>query len=145
MPWLSIQLFRCENLYGTKLWSLLLPPMLEGFKFSLYQILDLDEPGQEMFAYMKKCCKVLDDQKIAWNHDGKNGDENLNNLDNIVIKSLTTEGNYSRLHNGKKGTGGSRKKDVCNQIADMINHSGKRKMCTGTQVQSKIEQLEKSF
>ena len=40
--------------------------------FSLYQIADLDEAGQEMFACTKKChgkiCKVynvMDDQKIT--------------------------------------------------------------------------------
>ena len=55
-------------------------------KFSLYQILDPDEAGQEMFACMKKChgeiCKVYnmkDDWKIVWNHDGKNGDDDPNN------------------------------------------------------------------
>ena len=97
-----------------------------GNLFSLYQILDLDEPGQEMFACTKKChgeiCKVYkvsDDWKITWNHDGKEGDDNLNDSANLLIKWLTTDGNYSRFHDGKRGTGGSRKKDVCNQIADM--------------------------
>ena len=81
--------------------------------FSLYIILDLDEPGQEMFACMKKChreiCKIykmMDDWKIIWNHDRKEGDDNLNNSDNLLDKWLTTEGNYSRFCNGKTGTGG---------------------------------------
>ena len=101
---------------------------------------------------MKKChgeiCKVYimsDDQKIAWNHDGKEGDDVLNNSDNLLIKWLTTEGNYSRFRSRKPGTGGSRKKDVCNQIADMINNTSVRKIHTGKQVQMKIEHLEKSF
>ena len=46
---------------------------------------------------------------------------------------------------GKTGMGGSRKKDACNQIADMINNTGMRKICMGKQVQSKIEHLEKSI
>ena len=107
-------------------------------KFSLYKIPDLDEPGQEMFACMKKChgeiCKVykvLDDWKITWN----NGDDNLNNSDNLLFTWLTAEANYSRFQNGKTGAGGSRKKDACNQIADMINHAGMRKIFTGKQVQ----------
>ena len=41
--------------------------------------------------------------------------------------------------------GGSRKKDVCYQIVDMINHASMRKIYTGKQVQLKIEHLEKSF
>ena len=62
-------------------------------KFCLYRILDPDGPEQEMLACAKKChaeiCeayKVLDDQKIAWNHDGKDGDDDLNNLDNLLIR-----------------------------------------------------------
>ena len=88
---------------------------------------------------------MSDCQKIAWNNDEKDGDDDPNNLDNLLIKWVTTEGNYSRFHNGKTGTGASRKKDVCNQIADMINHSSMRKIHTGKQVQSKVEHLEKSF
>ena len=121
-------------------------------KFSLYQIPDLDEPGQEMFACTRKChgeiCKaykVSDDQKIAWNHDRKDSDDDLSNSDNLLIKWLTTEGTYSRFCTGKTGTGGSRKKDVCNQIADMINHASMRKIHTGKQMQLKIEHLEKSL
>ena len=121
-------------------------------KFSLYQILDLDEAGQEMFACMKKChgeiCKVYnvkDDWKIAWNCDRKEGDDDLNNSDNLLTKWVTTEGNYSKFCNRKTGMGGSRKKDVWNQIADMINHISMRKICTGKQVQLKIEHVEKSF
>ena len=64
-------------------------------KFSLYQIPDLDEAGQEMFACTKKChgeickvCNVMDDQKITWNHDRKEGDDDPNNLDNLLIKWL---------------------------------------------------------
>ena len=121
-------------------------------KHSLYRIPDPDEPGEEMFACTKKChdeiCKVYkvkDDWKIAWNHDGKEGEDNPNNLDNLLIKWVTTEGNCSKFHNGKTGTGGSRKKDVCNQIVDMINSAGMRKICMGRQVQSKIKHLEKRF
>ena len=47
-------------------------------KVPLHGILDLDELGEEMFGCMKKfhaeICKtyrVLDDQEIAWNQDGK--------------------------------------------------------------------------
>ena len=54
-------------------------------------------------------------------------------------------GNYSKFCNGKTGTGGSRKKDVCYQIADMINSAGVRKIHTGKQVESKIKHLENSF
>ena len=111
-------------------------------KHSLYQIPDLDEPGQEMFAYMKKChgeiCKVYkvkDDQKITWNPNRKDGNHDPNNLDNLLIKWVTTEGNYSKFCNGKTGMGGARKKDVCNQIADMITSASVRKRCMGKQVQ----------
>ena len=105
-----------------------------------------------MFACTKKChgeihkvYKVSDDQKITWNHDRKDNDDDLNNLDNLQIKWLTTVGNYSRFCNRKTGKGGSRKKDVCNQIADMINHTSVRKIHTGKQVQSRIEDIEKNF
>ena len=102
-----------------------------------------------MFACTKKCyaeiCKAYKVSDDQMNHDGKDGDDDPNNLDNILIEWLTSEGNYSRFHNGKTGTGGSRKKDVCNQIADMTNHASMRKMHTGKQVQLKIEHLEKSF
>ena len=101
---------------------------------------------------MKKChgeiCKVYkvkDDQKITWNYDGEDGEHDLNNLDNLPIKWVTTEGNYSKFHNGKTGMGGSRNKDVCNQIADMITSAHVRKAHMGKQVQSKINHLEKSF
>ena len=105
-----------------------------------------------MFACTKKChgeiCMVYnvkDDQKIMWNHDGKEGEDNLNNTDNERFKWVTTEGNYSKFCNGKTGMGGSRKKAVSNQIADMTSNTGMRKIHTGKQVQSKIEHLEKSF
>ena len=62
-----------------------------------------------MFACTKKChaeiCKaykVSDDQKIAWNCDGKDGDDDPDNLDNLPIKWLTGEGNYFRFQNGKQ-------------------------------------------
>ena len=44
---------------------------------------------------------VADAQKIAWNWDGKEGDDDPNNSDNLQIKWLTSEGNYSRFHSGK--------------------------------------------
>ena len=111
-------------------------------KFSLYHIPYLDEAGQEMFACTKKChgeiCKVYkmkDDWKTDRNHDGKEGDDNPNNSDSVPIKWVTSEGIYSEFCNRKTVTGGSMKKDLCNQIADMLIHTGMRKMCTGKQVQ----------
>ena len=96
-----------------------------------------------MFACTKKChgeiCKVYnvkDSWKILWNCDGKEGEDDPNNLDNLQIKWVTTEGNYSKFHNGKTGMGGSRKKDACNQIVDMINNAGVRKIHMGKQVKS---------
>ena len=121
-------------------------------KHSFYQIPDPDEPGEEMFACMKKChgeiykvYEVKDDQKIMWNRDRKEGEDNHNNLDNPLIKWATTKGNYSKFCAGKTGTGGSRKKDACNQIADMINSASMRKICMGKQVHSRTKHLEKSF
>ena len=121
-------------------------------KHSLYQIPDPDEPGEEMFACTKKChgeiCKVFkikDDWKIMWNHDGKEGEDDPNNSDNLLIKWVITECNYTKFCNGKTGTGGSRKKDVCIQIVDMINSASMRKIHMGKQAHLKIERLEKSF
>ena len=71
--------------------------MLEGFVLQVLSISnsDLEEAGQEMFACTKKChgeickvCNVMDDQKITWNHDRKEGDDDPNNLDNLLIKWL---------------------------------------------------------
>ena len=102
------------------------------------------------FTCTKKChgeiCKVYnvkDDWKMAWNCDGKEGEDDLNNSDNLLIEWVTTEGNYSKFSNGKTGMGGSRKKDVGNQIVDMINNNSMRKIHTGKQVQSKSRILRK--
>ena len=100
---------------------------------------------EEVPCEMYKVYEVKDDWKIMWNHDRKEGEDNHNNLDNLLIKWATTKGNYSKFCTGKTGTGGSRKKDACNQIADMINSASMRKICMGKQVHSRTKHLEKSF
>ena len=57
-----------------------------------------------MFGCTKKChgeiCNAYgmsDDQKIAWNQDGKDSDDYPNNSDNLLVKWLTSEGNYFQI------------------------------------------------
>ena len=65
-------------------------------KHSLYQIPDPHEAGQEMFACMKKChgeiCKVYnvkDDWKIAWNCDGKEGEDSTSLITSSIYVRYT--------------------------------------------------------
>ena len=78
-------------------------------KISWHQILDLDDPGNEMFGHTKKChgkiCKVYgvsDDWKNPWNQDGKDGDDDPNNSDNLLIKWLTCCQRQPQVVQGRK-------------------------------------------
>ena len=63
-----------------------------------------------MFACKKKChgeiCKVYkvkDDQKITWNHDRKDGEDDPNISDNLLIKWVTTKATTQNSIMGKQG------------------------------------------
>jgi hypothetical protein len=81
--------------------------------------------------------------RLAWNKDGKNGPNDPNHSEFILLAWLTTHGNYERF----RGTGnnGVRKINFANTIASTINNAGVRKVRTGKDVLNKIEYIEKSF
>ena len=86
---------------------------------------------------------VPDNVRLAWNKDGKNGPDDPNHSESILIAWLTTHRNYERF----RGTGnnGLCKINFADTIANSMNKAGVRKVRTGKDVLNKIEYVEKSF
>jgi hypothetical protein len=86
---------------------------------------------------------VPDNTRLALNINGKNGPDDPNHSESILIAWLTTHGNYERF----RGTGnnGLRKINFAGTIANSMNKAGVRKVRTGKDVLNKIEYVEKSF
>ena len=86
---------------------------------------------------------VPDNSRIPWNRDGKNGPQDPNHSEAILIDWITTPGNYDRY----RGTGnnGLKKIQFAAMIAAKIKDAGVRKSRTPKDVQNKIEYVEKCF
>jgi hypothetical protein len=106
--------------------------------------------GDHAVACTKKCHQKLssggsnDPRKLPWSKDGKNGPDDPNNSEAILLTWLMTPGNYSRYRGGR-GNAGTRKTQFAEDIARKINQQGVRRERTGKQVLDKITHIEDSF
>ena len=79
---------------------------------------------------------------MMWNNDGKNGKNDPNCSENLLVKlCLTNPQLWQRYKNPYPKT----KNDICQEFADMINAKGVRVKRTAHQVRGKIDDLEAKF
>lgn len=110
-----------------------------------------DIVGGEAFAFCKKACytkkaKEFDpfaSQRIPWNKDGKNGPDDPNNSENILIEWLTTEGNYNKYRG--KGNNGTKKKEYAAMLARKMELAGCTVKRSALNVCHKIGHIEGQF
>ena len=99
-------------------------------------------------ACMKKCYHKIekdydDSHACAWNKDGKQGPNDPNNSEALLLKWLMTPGNYNRYRD--KGNAGKHKTQFGNEIAKIMNDHGVRWERTAKQVTTKIVYIEDCF
>ena len=82
--------------------------------------------------------------KRFWTNDGKEGLEDPNTSEKVLLDWLLLEGNYSNKWRGKHN-GGQKKIQVAASIASLINSSGVVVQRDAKQVSNKIEHFEKQF
>ena len=99
-----------------------------------------------MVACTKKCyerAKAGPSRRLPWSSDGKDGDNDLNNSERILLDWLLEPGNYNKFRG--KGNSGTTKQQYCQQIAEKMNAAGVRVKRDFKQVLSKIHHMESSF
>ena len=82
--------------------------------------------------------------KLTWTNDGKDGKDDPNTSEAILLQWMLTEGNYGMKWRGKRNRGVT-KKQLADNIARLINYKGVQLKRNGAQIQSKIEHMEKQF
>ena len=83
-----------------------------------------------------------EDWNIPWNRDGKNGPDNPENLENILITWLQHPGNYSKFRSPPCG---KTKGAVCKDICKKLQAAGTLKLCRAAAVLLKVQLMEKLF
>ena len=103
-----------------------------------------------LYACSKTCYnkvnKLFMDQpttKVPWNKDGKNGHEDPNHSEKIILDWLVKEGNYIAFRG--KDNKGTRKQDYAKHISSLIKDAGCRVDRTPAAVLSKINGYQDSF
>ena len=94
----------------------------------------LDDDEETLLVCTKKCYDKVkkkideernDNSRILWNKDGRLGPDDPNNSEAILIKWLTTPGNYIKFRG--KGNNGMRKIRFADQIAREMETAGVKK------------------
>lgn len=88
--------------------------------------------------------KSISARKLTWKDDGKNGPEDPNNSEKLLLDWLLKAGNYSLKWKGKKN-GGKTKTQIAEMIATTINSTGVKEPRNAKQIMNKIEHLERQF
>jgi hypothetical protein len=101
--------------------------VLKKHKLDPLTIDQSDGSTKELVVCTKKCYNIAKKDftertgvNLPWASDGKDGPNDPNNSERILVDWLMKEGNYSMFRGGKD-CGGTRKKDYAKQIADKIN------------------------
>jgi hypothetical protein len=99
------------------------------------------------FDIAKKTKELLitadEHRNIPWNKDGKNGSDDPENSQNILLNWLRTPGNYSKYRG--HGGNGKNKKDIANEVTKLCLAAGTVKERLPIAVISKISGLEKMY
>jgi hypothetical protein len=98
-------------------------------------------------SHFKKIQKQLQDasdeaQRVPWHNDGKNGEEDPNTSEKILIDWWTEGTNYSQYRGSKRGL---KKVAIAEMLANKMNKAGVRCVRTGKQVLNKIAAIEDNF
>jgi hypothetical protein len=83
-----------------------------------------------------------EDRNIPWNHDGREGRQDLNNSKNILIAWLRHPGNYNKFRSPPSG---QTKVVVCKDVCKKIHAANTLKIRHAPSVLMKIQYMESSF
>ena len=87
---------------------------------------------------------LLVSDRLLWTKDGKNGPDDPNTSMSILLKWLTTEGNYSKYRGGSTSHGKG-KIYWCSILSKEIKQAGIRKYRSPKAIKNKITNIEDSF
>ena len=93
-----------------------------------------------------KACynKLANPPRFNWTNDGKNGPDDPQSSEEILLDWLLFPGNYANKWRGKDNKGRN-KKQVALEIAQLINDAGVVVQRDDRQVRNKIQHLERQF
>jgi hypothetical protein len=113
---------------------------------SKYKYVDFPKLRENVQVVCTKGCykSVGSPMAITWRNDGPLGKEEEGCSERILLDWLMKEGNYALFRGGPQ-TKGMTKKQVCAQIARIINDKGVRVQRHDKQVENKIQHIEKQF
>lgn len=87
---------------------------------------------------------MLGTNRLLWTKDGKNGPDDPTTSMSILLKWLTTEGNYNKYRGGS-GSLGKGKMYWCNILSQEIKQAGVRTIRTPKAIKNKISNIEDMF
>jgi hypothetical protein len=122
-------------------------PCFEKLILERHNLASLDGDGF-VVACTNKCYHKIekdsdDSHTYAWNKDGKEGPNDPNNSEALLLKWLMTPGNYNRYRG--KDNAGKRKIQFANEIAKIMNEHGVRWERNAKQIIAKISYIENYF
>jgi hypothetical protein len=83
-----------------------------------------------------------EDRNIPWNRDGREGDDDPNNSENIISAWLQHPGNYSKFRSLPCG---KTKLHICEQVSKKINLANTLKIRKAPSIMMKIQGMEGAF
>ena len=97
---------------------------------------------KKAFRHLSNVTADPEDRNIPWNRDGREGGDDPNNSENILIAWLQHPGNYNKF---RSPTSGMTKVAVCEEISRKINRARTLKVRKAPSVQLKIQAMESAF
>jgi len=91
----------------------------------------------------EKKASVPEPAKIAWNKDGKNGSDDPNHSEKLLVAWMQDGNNWANFRGGNQQ--GKTKKQYCKEIAKIINDSGVRQVRSPKDVENKINTIQNQF
>ena len=107
---------------------------------------ELEPLPNNQVACTKKCydkVKSAGTKRATWNNDGKDGPDDHNTSERILIDWLLEAGNYDKYRGHKNG--GTKKQQFAKMLADKMNAAGVVVKRDAKQVLAKITHLETSW
>lgn len=93
--------------------------------------------GKVMKSHIK-----MQGKRIPWNKDGKNGTDDPNTSEKILLDWLLTEGNYNKWRG--KNNRGTTKEAYCHHIKKLMDDAGVREERSIKTIDAKIREWEKA-
>lgn len=117
---------------------------LQCFK-GRFQAETLPKLRENQVVCTKACYnRLANPPRLNWTNDGKNGPDDPQSSERILLDWLMFPGNYNDKWRGK-GNKGQKKKQVAMEIAQVINDAGVLVKRDDRQVRNKIQHLERQF